>query len=243
MALYKGTALIRQIIGRLGENDFLRWRNLNVVRMSPVTVTDPNSLGQQLIRASIADSSTNWYSTLDSAQRAEWETYARNWPREEPTPAGIRRIIPKYVKPQSGINAYQMVNAILESAGLARVDNAPLVADQIAYPPPIAVAYDSLTDTLTISWTDPAVHANDYLRVWIDSEQEIFHKQILIDGLGARSILLSTATVDALAIRGALGAPVLFASIENSTVYIQADVVNLNGRRSGPGETVKLTLA
>jgi hypothetical protein len=174
---------------------------------------------------------------LDANQRAGWETYANNWPTDVPTPAGIRRLIPVYKKPQSGINAFQMVNALLASAALARVNDAPLAKTSPRILIPDSVLWDSAGSYIDISWTLPSDWiANDMIRFWIDSQQELFHKQICyLREVEQLSVHLSR-------VNDGLSGDLLLSSFINSTVFLQMDIVRADGTRSGPTATYEILL-
>ena len=92
MAIYKGTALVSQVIGKLGVNDFMRWRNKLVVRVSPITVTDPGSASQGKMRDAMITSGAAWFGTLVEAQRIAWENFAKQAKFLQSLPNGIRQL-------------------------------------------------------------------------------------------------------------------------------------------------------
>ena len=235
MALYEGTAIVSRIVGKLGNQIFYRWKNLKVVKQAETSVLMPFSLEQQNIQDAIGAASKGWYDTLDDTERALWEAYASRWPREDPTPAGVRRVIPAYKKPQHGINAYQMTNAILASIGAAAVFTPPIISPPFSPVKLLSAIWDSAK--IIVTWTIPSgALPSTFVRVWIDSQQELFHKQIAdYAPLGSGSMNINNVT-------GALGVIIDIYNFLGSTVFIQIDFVDESGARSWPSRTIELVL-
>ena len=235
MALYEGTAIVSRIVGKLGNQIFYRWKNLKVVKQAETSVLMPFSLKQQNIQDAIGAASKAWYDTLDATKRAKWDAYASNWPREDPTPAGIRRLIPSYKKPQHGVNAYQMIAALLASILEPPVDSPPFIDSVFSD----VTLFDPYFDgtTLTITWNAPGdLPPNAKARIWIESQQEIFHKQILAFEIASYGTLNSTS------VKAALGLPIYFTDILPTTIFLQMDFIDINGSRSRPSNTIEIRL-
>ncbi|MBA7615207.1 hypothetical protein ES703_22485 [subsurface metagenome] len=142
MAIYKGTALVSQIIGKLGNNDFMRWRNKNVVRVSPPVVSNPNSEHQEIVRDALGSTSYRWAHLLTQAQKTTWESYAPLSPGYKKTPAGIRQLMKGNDGFFHGLNAAVKVNTQLIAAGLPPVDVAPLAQPVPGMPLITSVEFD-----------------------------------------------------------------------------------------------------
>jgi hypothetical protein len=237
MAEYVGTGLVSRVIGKLGAHDYMRWKNKLIVRQSPAIVTDPNSAKQQIMRASLADSSSAWYGTLTAAQRANWEAFAILGLNSMDAPGGIRKLPQGNGGKYSGQNAYIMANQLLASAGIAAIVEPPLGLTPCAPIKDLAGSWNAGTNAVDLTWTAPSnVIATDIARVWIDSEQELFHKQIgetiVADG--------GVASIDT--VSAGLGLPLTLLGIVGSKVLLQVDIVRANGLLSGPSNTILVTL-
>lgn len=80
--------------------------------------TNPNTTQQQVVRALMGQLTNVWINTLDDAQRAAWANYALNTPI-------LNRI--GEAKPIPALAMYVRCNIPRLQAGLARVDDAPIV--------------------------------------------------------------------------------------------------------------------
>jgi len=79
MALVRYGGGIIQMSGSIGGNVYARNRYGNYVRARTVP-TNPNTAGQQEVRAAIAWLTEHWSSTLSAAQRTAWNLYAASVP-------------------------------------------------------------------------------------------------------------------------------------------------------------------
>ena len=230
MALYKGTALVSSINGKLGDNIFTTWKNEKVVKSAPLSVNDPNTASQHGIRKVVGSSSSAWNAILTPEQRAGWETYARFLPNLQKNPSGIRRLAPGTPNTITGKDAYVMTNVWLFSAGLPVVINAPLSGAQPAAPTFSSVIYDPLhapVGAILVIWFDPiGVDPASKIRVWIASPQHLFHNQIV----GAFYTGLQTVAIET--VRGTLGHFILIQGLVDSRVFLQMDCVTPLGRKS-----------
>jgi len=234
MAIYKGTALVSQIIGKLGDNIFQRWKNKKVVKSAEVSVENPNSDMQQMIRGALGFTSNRWANTLTAEQKTTWESYASKSPGYKKKPAGIRQLMDGNDGTFFGLNAAIKVNTQLIMAGLNPVDVAPL-ADAVPGLPLLHSASFNGTN-LIVQWDTFNFPANSKVRIWIDSEQELFHKQILmyadaVDEIKAQSF-----------VRGNNGDPVEFIDLLGSSVYLSIDCISPAGAISRAGNTVKFLI-
>ncbi len=230
MAIYRGTALVSQIVGKLGDNIFQRWKNKNVVKSAESSVANPNSVSQEAVRDALGFTSNRWANVLTAEQKTTWESYARKSPGYKKKPAGIRQLMKGNNGTFFGLNAAIKVNTQLIYAGLLPVDEAPL-----AKPLPGLAIIDTVSwsgEFLIITWNPLAFEAGAMIRIWIDSQQELFHKQILLHA----NVVDGTAQQQT--VRGVAGAPLSFASIGGSTVLLQLDCINPSGAISRAGNTV-----
>lgn len=238
MAIYKGTALVSQIIGKLGTEDFMRWKNKNVVRVSPPVVTDPHSDRQTTVRDALGALAANWRTGLTAAQRTAWNIRALQQIRHKKLPSGILSVIGGNGGKYDGKEAYIADNVRLMNMGESPVDDPPLTGAKPDCPDDIAYSWNSGTGTLSLTWTKPTtVEVTDKLRVWADSQQELFHRQIALAGL------VDNEAVDITTVTGAAGATVLLSDIIGSVLILQCDVLRISGQVSEKSSTqlVELT--
>lgn len=235
MAIYKGTALVSQIIGKLGTQDFMRWKNKLVVRTSPLVVTDPHSTRQAVMRDALGTSSADWFSTLTADQRNAWESFAKQSHNKQEFPAGIRTLPQGNGGSYSGQNAFIMTNQLLASAGLSSVTDAPLTNTPPDIINDLTGGWNEQSDQIELALTvPPFADVNSIARIWIDSVQELFHKQIVLTGF-AISTDLAVAAVN-----GALGVSQPVTDFRDSYVLICVDIVNPDGLVSGPSTTLEI---
>ena len=79
MALVKYGGGIVQMSGSIAGNTFARNRYGNYVRSRTIP-TNPNTAGQQAVRAAIAWLTEHWSTTLSAAQRTAWNLYGASVP-------------------------------------------------------------------------------------------------------------------------------------------------------------------
>lgn len=236
-ALWRGTALISQIIGNLGEVDFMRWRNKLVVRQTPKIITDPNSPKQQIIRNAVAFASNRWRNVLTPAQRAQWNNHAQVHRSRYAQPAGIYRIPQGNNGNFSGINAYIIVNVKLASIGQPPTDIPPDVASKPITIGGFAAIWNPILFSIDCNWTTSVpLGANDSVRLWIDHHQEQFHRQIAITVSGP-GLVASIVSVT-----GAGGAVIPLTTWPNTVCIVQGDIVTSIGGASAPGEAIDVTI-
>ncbi len=114
--------------GSVGNNTWSHNRGGDYIRRR-VAPTNPNSARQQTMRTMLADFAANWSRGLTPAQRALWNVWAGNQPKEGPLGNSINL---------TGINGYIWCNTHIADAGDAPRTN-----------PPIFVAPDP-RDTMTV---------------------------------------------------------------------------------------------
>lgn len=114
MALIKST-LIASISGSLAGSTFARNRGGLYVRSRAVPV-NPGTEFQAIVREALGTLAARWRNTLTAAQRAAWDNYALNTPRNNALGDPINI---------GGIGAYIRGNVVRAQAGLAYVDDGP----------------------------------------------------------------------------------------------------------------------
>lgn len=229
MAEVKGTALVSQIIGKLGEVDFFRCRNRMYARMSPISVLNPQTEKQTAQRNALGYSSHGWRKFLTVEQRATWESYACQLGRQEAIPSGWRTLTPTHKGKMFGKDAFVYVTTQLASAGLPAVNDAPLGKKPPGLPLIYTISFDGVT--LFVNWHLFSFDSGAKIRIWIRSQQQLFHKQILISELA----YVGAASVSS--VIGALGEALYFKDLIGSAVFLQIDCVNSNGTTSRGSET------
>lgn len=236
-ARFKPSPLFSDIRGRLGEMIAAGWKSgILYLKRMPTAVRNPNSSDQESSRSTLSVVTKAWFSQLSDAQRALWDTYALTEPGKYLISAGIRQLVGTNGGVMSGMNAYVLTNVWLISAGLAGVDNPPLVVTPPSQPTGLGAAY--AVGTLTVTWSAAAIaEVGAVVRIHVLSFNKIFHKQIV------GSALNTAETIDITLVRGAKGADLTLLSLEDSAIYIQVDLVNPTGGKSAGSETVLFTLA
>ncbi|MBA7647992.1 hypothetical protein ES703_55771 [subsurface metagenome] len=125
-------AIIQPILGMLrgsiGGNVFSHNRGGDYVRKR-VAPTNPNSTRQQTMRSILAGLASDWSNILDDAQRAQWNIWSGQQPKEGPLGNSINL---------TGINGFIWCNSHILDAG-----------DPLLEEPPTDVAPDAL-DTFAV---------------------------------------------------------------------------------------------
>jgi hypothetical protein len=120
---------------------------------------NPNSSRQIAVRDAMSLLATAWGSTLTTAQRTAWQTYA----------SGVTWLnsLGDAIK-VSGMNAYQSCNIPRLQASVARVDAAPTIFERATLTVPVATITAAST-TLSLAFTNTDAWANEvggYLLVY-----------------------------------------------------------------------------
>lgn len=114
-------AIIQPILGSLrgsiGDNTFSHNRGGDYVRRR-VSPTNPNTARQQTMRTILADYASLWSRGLTPAQRALWNTWAGQQPKEGPLGNTINL---------TGINGFIWCNSHIADAGDAEILDPPVV--------------------------------------------------------------------------------------------------------------------
>lgn len=238
MAIARGTAIISVIRGRLGDSVFRVCDGKQIVSAAPLSVANPNTTKQQLVRDSISTLSIAWRAALLPAQRDQWETYALKYQANWNHPNGWRTLWDVSKDKRTGKDTFVLTNLYLVYCGEDIVLVPPLPLQDPSCFSDFAAVYNPGTDELTLTWADSGVHTADALALFkIQSQQKLFHKQLLTCALVADETEVYTG------VTAALGAALNFADIEGSAVYLQGIVLNVEGNRSAPGETILVELS
>lgn len=234
MAIWKGTAAVSQIIGKLGNVDYMRWKNKNVVRQSPASVLNPNSDAQVVMRDALGQASIDWFKVLVQAQRDAWEAFAKSRNYYQKVPSGIRRLPQGSEQKYPGKDAFVQTYCLCVSAGVVPPWDPPFSKSPRGIITDLQAAWDDFLEFFEVTWTSPAdATYDDKLRLWIDSEQEFFHKQIVA------LIEPPFASVPVGYVNGALGNPIAISTYRDSWVLFQADIVSSDGIKSGGSNTIR----
>lgn len=148
MALF--LPILGPLSGKLGGNVFSHNRNGQYVRQF-VIPTNPNTTEQNDVRGYLGQCATRWGSTLTGLQRNGWRSYAETMPLVNSMGATY------YL---TGLQAYTRTNVSLRKAGLAFLDDAPVINGEC---PPATFDQDATPPCLRI--TDSASAAPNRLLV------------------------------------------------------------------------------
>lgn len=237
MALYRGTIAVSQIVGKIGDVDYMRWRNKNVVRQSPKIVTNPSTPAQQNQRIAMQVANSRFRNILNPDQRTRWESYAQRMQTRFVQPGGVRQIVQGNKGEFTGMNAYILVNTKMVSAGLVMVDDPPLNDPKPEGPSAFGASWNGIGLVVDCSWQiPPAPAANDTVRIWCDSVSELFHRQIV-------DIPLVSAGLSSFGfVRGNAGASLALSTLSPTLILVQADGMGQFGGVMPPTETVEVQI-
>lgn len=226
--------VLNDIRGSLGEFTYSIWKaGTHVLRSKAAVISNPSSAYQAALRCNMAVLSSAW-AGLTAAQQAEWQDWADTKPGMGNGDGGIKNLIKGNGGIMSGWNAFVLSNQWLKSVNVAAVTAAPLA---IASPgAPTEVAAVEAAGTITVTWTDPVgAIAGDKIRVWLTSRNGLIHKQLF------DFVAIAVETLAITTVRGAGGVAVPIASYPGQYL-IQLDCVAQTGVKSGPSQTVEVTV-
>lgn len=141
------SSLIESGSGSIGGITFSRNRGGMYVRGRAVP-TNPNTPFQQAVKAAAAQLASLWRNVLTEAQRAAWDLYAENV--ELPNSLGDPRNV-------GGLGMYVRSNVPRIAsgvAGLARVDDGPIIFNLGDVGPLTVVSATAATNTISMGFTD-----------------------------------------------------------------------------------------
>lgn len=109
--------ILGNLRGSIGANTYSHNRGGDYVRRR-TSPTNPNTTRQQTMRTILADFASNWSRGLTPAQRALWNTWAGQQPKEGPLGNSINL---------TGINGYIWCNTHIQDAGDTPITDPPVV--------------------------------------------------------------------------------------------------------------------
>jgi hypothetical protein len=231
MAKIKLVAPVSDIRGELGGVVYSNWKGIAYTRDLATAISNPESLAQEAVRASLSSLSQRWLSTLTDAQRAAWEEYAqqRGSAKGADRVVGYKSLMPDLGKIMTGKNAYVSTNAQLGRWSIAPVDDAPLGINAPGAPTTLAVSYVAGPPKKhTLTWVDPAgMDAAGYICIWGESPK-LFHRQLVA------VVEHGVQTYDVTQMRGAGGE---LLSIVSGIYRYQVCAWDSHGQR-GPGGNI-----
>lgn len=238
------SGLIQDIRGSIGASTFSAWKGISYIRNKALTVSNPQTMSQEAMRAEFAESVAA-YRALTEIQKAMWEEYAQQHKGANASDevVGDFGIIPQPGRTQSGFNAYIGVNQVLFASGQARKSVPPAV------PQPQAtsiIALNGTGATVHIEWTSVVNPTGLALvfEVWMKGWWTGAHSYIAHVAPVPAPPAIPPA-IDILTIRKGWGnniQEVPFAQLVPCEVFIQGIIVRSDGYRSVPTPLRKLTV-
>lgn len=151
MALVRYGGGIVQMSGSIAGDTFARNRygNYSRARTKPV---NPNSSGQQAVRAALAQLTTRWGQTLTAVQRTAWNLYGSN--------VAMKNRLGETIN-LTGFNHYIRSNSNLIRAGESIVDDGPTIFELPEVDGTIAITASEATQQYSISFDDTLAWANE----------------------------------------------------------------------------------
>ena len=224
MATTKGTSLVSQVRGKVGDQIFYMHGLTQCVKAMPHTIADPKSAKQQTIRNQLASWSVNWTDgTLEDLEKYLWDNYARQHGLPTVPPSGIPgyphrpRCIP------SGELCYAWTNIMLTLCGFANV----------RVPPNTSVAYvdgfnltavNYIEPALTIQWNPTAGFLNGQkVLATLQCTNTGFHRQLTPPVLG------TTGSMVILNVTAQKGFTVALQSIKPCHIHVNLRYVDSSG--------------
>lgn len=137
------SAMLTQASGSVGGATFAHNKSGLYVRARSIP-TNPNTTFQQAVRNALSQLSQLWATTLTEAQRAAWDVYAANVPVINTLGDSINL---------TGLNMYVRSNVARIQAGLARVDDGPVIYNLGSETAPTIDAVDAANDEVDVAFT------------------------------------------------------------------------------------------
>lgn len=151
MALVKFGGGVVQMSGSIAGNTFARNRYGNYVR-SRTKPVNPNSSGQQVIRAALTALTARWAQVLDADQRTAWNLYGSNVVMTNKLGESMNL---------SGFNHYLRSNIILQQSALTLVDDGPTVFELPAKDPDFAITAGAGAQQIEFTFNNAMDWANE----------------------------------------------------------------------------------
>jgi hypothetical protein len=235
MAKVKYTGGVLEFRGSIGNMTYsIQKTGVATVRNKAAAISNPQSADQSAIRANLALLTGQWSAVLTQAQRDSWNTYALTKPGMGVSDGGILHLIKGNNGIMSGFNAFVLVNQWLRSVNKTATGQAPIGETPPTPPTNVAAVYAG--GNMTISWTAPGtMKANAQARIWIGCHQSTCHRQLVATEEANAGTKVITG------FKGAQGVVIPFASAPGD-YFFQMDTVDVNGTKSGPSNTVEVTV-
>lgn len=231
-ALVKYGGGVIQMSGSIAGNTFARNRFGNYVRARTKPV-NPNSSGQQAVRAAMAQLTTRWSSTLTAIQRTAWNLYGSN--------VAMNNRLGETVF-LTGFNHYIRSNSILVREGLTIVDDGPTLFELPQADGTFAITATEAGQTISCIFDDTLPWANEtgaYLFTFQGTPQNAQRNffagpwRYMNKIIGDDSSPPITPSVQ----------PTVFAITEGQRQWVYARVIRKDGRLSQPFRTDLLVSA
>jgi hypothetical protein len=226
--------------GKLGNGILQVWKGIQIVRQMPSVISQPNSAYQMLARERMNSAFVAW-TGLSGPNKVSWGEMADIVKDYEMPPGGNNNLINPLGGAQSGMNCFINFYLAALSGGQAAISGAaPLSEERPNAPAGVAVAYDNVTHTATVTWTDPVeVTGAARVRCFIRSQNGIYHVQKSFD----EALAVQTKAVTSA--RGSGGSTIAFSIPEASggtRITVQMDTVNPSGNRSMASNVSAVTI-
>lgn len=151
MALIKFGGGVVQMAGSIAGTTFARNRYGNYAR-ARTTPVNPNSSGQQAVRATLAALTNRWSQTLTAAQRTAWNLYASNVVMTNRLGESINL---------SGFNHYIRSNSWLSRFGQTIVDDGPVIFEIPDADATFSITASEATQLVSYSFDTALAWANE----------------------------------------------------------------------------------
>lgn len=151
MALIKYGGGIIQMSGSIAGNTYARNRYGNYARARTKPV-NPNSSGQQSVRAALSELSVRWAQILDAAQRAAWNLYGSSVAMKNRLGESV------YL---TGFNHFIRSNAWLARMGGTIVDDGPVIFELPAADPAFSITATEAAQQISWGYDDTMDWANE----------------------------------------------------------------------------------
>jgi len=223
MALVKYGGGIVQMSGSIAGNTYARNRYGNYVR-ARTKPTNPNSSGQQTVRAILAWLTNRWSQTLTAAQRTEWNLYGSNVAMVNKLGETVRL---------SGFNHYIRSNSGRKRTSRTILDAGPVIFELPDADPTFTVTASEATQQVSIAFDNAlagAVETDVLMLVECGSPQTAqrnffagpWRHMTQIDGIDPGGAVSPDL------------APPPFAIAEDQRLWIYARISRADGRLSQP---------
>jgi len=164
MALIKFGGGITEMRGSIAGNVFSRNRYGAYVRARTKPI-NPNTSRQQAVRASVAELTVRWSSTLTAVQRTAWNLYASSVPMLNKLGETI------YL---SGFNHFVRSNVALTRGGLTNIDAGPVIFELPPHDPALAFTSSEATGQLSVAFDDGFAWCSEddaYMEIYVGKPQ------------------------------------------------------------------------